>query len=93
MKVHHTARVVLPDVESCSSRISYSLLPVIHRLKWSLKRDRLAKIYRDKELSNSGPRGWFEGKAQSLYVEGERVRLAICPGVRRLKSFYEGLSS
>ncbi|KAF8514756.1 hypothetical protein JB92DRAFT_2917714 [Gautieria morchelliformis] len=91
LKVQSTARVVLPDVESCSPRISHTLLPVVHQLKWSLQRDRLAKIHRDKQLNNS-PTGWFEGNARSFYVEGERVRLALCPGVRRLKSFYESLS-
>ncbi|KAF8585125.1 hypothetical protein K439DRAFT_1388677 [Ramaria rubella] len=89
-KLHRTARVVLPDVESCSSRISRVLLPVVHELKWSQQRDRLARIYR---TSNSGPQNWFEGKARIFYGENERVRLAICPGVRRLKLLFEGLSN
>jgi hypothetical protein len=68
------------------------LLPVVRKLKWSLQRDRLAKIYREKEMNNAGPKGWFEGNAQSIYPEGERVRLAICPGVRSFVRFYEGLA-
>lgn len=88
-KVHHTARVVLPDVDSCSPHISRMLLPVVRQLKWSLQRDRLAKKYREKAMNSAD---WFESNAQSLYPEGERVRLAICPGVRRFVRFYEGLA-
>ena len=35
---------------------------------------------------------WFEGRGRGLWKENERVRLAICPGVRKIVRFYEGLS-
>ncbi|KDQ15685.1 hypothetical protein BOTBODRAFT_31568 [Botryobasidium botryosum FD-172 SS1] len=38
----HSSRV-LPDVESSSPFVSRSLLPVMHKLKWSLRRDELAR--------------------------------------------------
>jgi len=90
-KVVYTARVVLPDCDSCSRGISHTLLPIVRKLKWSFQRDRLAKVHRENRTNSLGQKGWFEGNAR-LYQEGERVRLAICPGVRSLKSFYEALS-
>ncbi|KIJ53483.1 hypothetical protein M422DRAFT_154965 [Sphaerobolus stellatus SS14] len=81
-----TARIILPDVDSGSRRISRVLLPIVHTLKWSFQRDRLSQIYRKK--SNKSTVAWFEGNAH-LCPENERVRLAICPGVRKLKMFFE----
>ena len=34
---------------------------------------------------------WFEGRGRSLLMEGERVRLAVCPSVRKLVGFYEDI--
>lgn len=85
---------VLPDVESSSPSISRILLPVVRKLKWCIQKDRLAKMVRRQE----GPVGsggdaisWYEGRGKGLLKEGERVRLAICPGVRKFVVFYENL--
>lgn len=80
------ARIVRPDLESSSSRISRVLLPTVHKLKWNFQRDRLAKKYRGMEAATS----WVEANAR-WYPENERVRLAICPDVRKLKLFFEEL--
>src|ERR1700733_7977951 len=45
---------ILPDVESSSLAISRSLLPVMRKLKWSLQKDRLAKILRDHTWIGTG---------------------------------------
>ncbi|EPQ60357.1 hypothetical protein GLOTRDRAFT_135065 [Gloeophyllum trabeum ATCC 11539] len=85
---------VLPDAESSSMHVSRSLIPVMHQLKWSIQRDRLAKVVRDKGLIAKGPGGpaaWLEAKGRTLVKEGERVRLALCPGVRKIVKFYEEL--
>lgn len=88
---------VLPDVECASPFIARSLLPVVRKLKWCIRRDELAKMVRSK-LDNEGSggsknRGWFEGDGYGLWQEHERIRLAICPGVRQFISFFEGVSS
>ncbi|KAJ7754951.1 hypothetical protein DFH07DRAFT_868476 [Mycena maculata] len=83
---------VYPDVESSSLSISRSLLPVMRKLKWSLQRDKLAKMVRD----GSGIFGvgkWLEGNGRHIVHEGERVRLAICPDIRKIVGFYEGLTT
>ncbi|KAJ6502662.1 hypothetical protein DFH09DRAFT_1335808 [Mycena vulgaris] len=84
---------VYPDVESSSLSISRSLLPVMRKLKWSLQRDKLAKMVRD----GSGILGvskWLDsGNGRHLVHEGERVRLAICPDIRKIVGFYEDLTS
>lgn len=87
---------VLPDVESASHTISRSLIPAIHKLKWSLQRDKLAKMVRLKFCA-SGRDGanfgdWRERKAHGIVEDGERVRLAICPDIRRIVRLYEGLT-
>ena len=35
---------------------------------------------------------WLEGSGHALTREHERVRLAICPGIKKLIGFYENLS-
>jgi hypothetical protein len=86
----HTAGV-LPDVESSSLTLSRSLLPVIHRLKWSFQRDALSRTVKDitDGIVNFGT--WFERKGQGIVEDDERVRLAICPDIRKIIAFYEGL--
>ena len=37
---------IMPDIESSSPRVSRSLLPVVRRLKWSIRRDSLSRILR-----------------------------------------------
>ncbi|KZT30880.1 hypothetical protein NEOLEDRAFT_1083387 [Neolentinus lepideus HHB14362 ss-1] len=85
---------VLPDAESLSFTISRSLIPVMHKLKWSIQRDRLAQMVRDKGLvprGLDGPAAWLDAKGRTVMIESERVRLALCPGVRKIVKFYEGL--
>lgn len=82
---------VFPDVESSSHSISRLLLPVMHKLKWSIQRDKLAKIVRDGQ-SEGGLASWFEAKGQRIIQDGERVRLALCPSVKKKVGFYEALN-
>jgi len=35
---------------------------------------------------------WWEGSGRALMRENERVRLAICPGIKNRIGFYENLS-
>jgi hypothetical protein len=81
---------ILPDVESSSPRISRTILPAMHNLKWSLQRDILSKAVKSK--INKGLGAWLEGRGHNLVTEGERVRLALCGDVRKLVKFWEGLS-
>jgi len=72
---------VLP-VESTSLSISRTLLPIMHQLKWSIQRDRLAKIVRDAAsvggTSSAGNHGrgglaaWVEAKGNGIIQDGER---------------------
>ncbi|KAF7302754.1 hypothetical protein HMN09_00910400 [Mycena chlorophos] len=74
-----------------SHNLAHALLPVARKLKWSLRRDTLAKMVRDKS-GITGVAKWLENNR--LVQEGERVRLAICPpaNVRKTVSIYERLS-
>jgi len=92
---------VLPDYESCSLNISRALLPVVRQLKWSIQRDRLARMVRDgacvggkTSVDNKGGSrlaAWIEAKGKGIIQDGERVRLALCPGIRNIVEFYEAL--
>lgn len=84
--LHHSR--ILPDVESSSAFISKSLLPVLHRLKWSIQRDRLANILRQSPRSLN-PAIWLLTNARLLTTENERVRLVVCPGAKRLIRLFE----
>ncbi|KAI0321357.1 hypothetical protein OF83DRAFT_1099962 [Amylostereum chailletii] len=98
----HTTRV-LPDVESSSLSVARSLLPVMRKLKWSLRKDSLAKKVRDRDDNtndshdHSTPRllvaRWIENRGTLLTGESERVRLALCPGVRKIVHFYEHIAT
>ena len=46
---------------------------------------------RDKDYKPPNILTWLEGRGRGLMKEGERVRLAVCPGVRKLVGFYEGI--
>jgi hypothetical protein len=89
---------VLPDVESSSLKVSRKLLPVLHKLKWCLQRDKLSKMVKigfcgmsgAGEIVGFGP--WLERKGQGVVEDGERVRLAICPNVRKTVDLYEALA-
>lgn len=91
-----------PDVEFFSPAISRRLLPAIRELKWALRRDELVRTARLAVSSGSvqGQAGtsvdgrlskWMEGNGYGIVKDGERVRLAVCPGVGRIVRFYEGL--
>jgi hypothetical protein len=80
---------ILPDIESSSPRISRTILPAMHDLKWSIQRDKLSKAVKSK--SGGGLATWLEGRGRSLVSDGERVRLALCGDVRKLVRFWEGL--
>lgn len=85
------ARIILPGFQpGASSHISSSLLPVIRTLKWKFLRDQVARMHRDvggKHLTQD----WLEKTVRS-YPETERLRLAVCPDVRKLTMYFEQLS-
>ncbi|KDQ63227.1 hypothetical protein JAAARDRAFT_188825 [Jaapia argillacea MUCL 33604] len=88
---------ILPDAESSSLFISRPLIPIMHKLKWSIQKDKLAKMVRDKSFGtivggSGGVGAWLEAKGRNVVKEGERVRLAVCPGVRKIVRFYEELA-
>ncbi|OJA10302.1 hypothetical protein AZE42_05547 [Rhizopogon vesiculosus] len=95
--LHHSH--ILPDVESSLLSVSRSLLPVVRKLKWSIQKDALAIKVRgvkggalglgDSPLPGFGP--WIELNGQSIVRDCERVRLALCPDIRRMVKFYESL--
>ncbi|KAH7886075.1 hypothetical protein F5I97DRAFT_2025640 [Phlebopus sp. FC_14] len=95
---------VFPDIESSTLSISRSLLPIMHRLKWCIQRDNMAKVIRQscgalgKNTNNETSHpfstsigAWFELKGQNIFADTERVRLALCPDVRKMIKFYESM--
>lgn len=89
----YSARV-LPD-ELPSAAISSSLIPAMRKLKWSVQRDRLARLVkaRSEMVRNGGVVAWLEGRGKAVMRrENERVRLALCPGISGNVRFYESLS-
>ncbi|ESK90939.1 f-box domain-containing protein [Moniliophthora roreri MCA 2997] len=97
LKTLHATHV-LP--EECSSlRVSRILLPVMRKLQWSFQRDKLSRSFRDGTVhvysmpgksANFGK--WAESRGKGIVQDGERVRLALCPGdVRKKVGFYESL--
>ncbi|PFH52226.1 hypothetical protein AMATHDRAFT_140574 [Amanita thiersii Skay4041] len=92
--LHHSH--VLPDVESSSPSISRNLLPIMHKLKWSLQRDRIARIISARFYIVSTTKGideWLQGNGKRVMHDNERLRLAVCPNIRKIIEFYEGLST
>lgn len=88
---------MLPDIESSSLRVSRTLLPTMHKLKWCLQRDKLSKMVKINFCGTSGTGmigfgSWLEGRGQGIVEDGERVRLAICPNIRKTVEFYEALA-
>lgn len=86
--------LIFPDIESSSTSISRKLLPIVRRLKWCLLRDQLARNFK------IGPYGdriafwtWLEGKGRSIVQDGERLRLAICPDLKKNIRFYESIGA
>ncbi|KAF8445632.1 hypothetical protein L210DRAFT_2921265 [Boletus edulis BED1] len=93
---------VLPDVESLMLSISRSLLPMVHKLKWSIQKDNMSRIVRSHTFSamhsesphpfNGGFGTWVEFKGANIFGDSERVRLALCPDVRKMIRFYEKMA-
>ncbi|KAI0652511.1 hypothetical protein C8Q79DRAFT_899009 [Trametes meyenii] len=89
---YHTR--ILPR-EASSSHVSPSLVSSVRRLRWALQRDRLARLVKDRAemVKDGGVVAWLEGKGgTAVWRENERVRLALCPGIKGIVKFYEGLS-
>lgn len=92
-----TRRPVATPVESESTLISRRLLPTIARLNWEMTRDRISRSIR----SNYSRKGmvndekslkrWMEINGMFIQ-ETERVRLAICPGVRKFVRMFDKLT-
>lgn len=91
------AMMVLPDVESSSIKISRSLLPVVRQLKWCLRRDQLARCFKSGPYAAANGRSafwtWLEAGGRNVVQDGERLRLAICPIIRKKICFYEHLNA
>ncbi|KAB5592067.1 hypothetical protein CTheo_4519 [Ceratobasidium theobromae] len=77
---------IIPDVEASSHRVARSLIPAVHALNVSLRRQSLARAIRDGARRNIS---WFEGKGRELGVSGEQERLAVCPSVRKSVKAWE----
>ncbi|KAK2461408.1 hypothetical protein APHAL10511_005871 [Amanita phalloides] len=84
---------VLPDIESSSPNVSRSLLPIMHKLKWSLQRASISRALnaRIAFISTKGMGEWLEEKGRCMFSDHERVRLAICPNIDKMIRFYESL--
>ncbi|KIM47444.1 hypothetical protein M413DRAFT_200063 [Hebeloma cylindrosporum] len=94
LRTLYTAHVY-PDVESSSLNVARSLLPTMRKLKWSLQRDRLAKVFKESGM-RLGINAWLElgqGSGRRVVKETEKVRLAVCPDIRKTRGFFEGLGS
>jgi len=73
----------------------------MRQLKWSIQRDSLAKKVRDgacvggkasaDDQGEGGLAAWIEAKGKGIIQDGERVRLALCPGIRKIVGLYEAL--
>ncbi|KAF5352711.1 hypothetical protein D9756_005930 [Leucocoprinus leucothites] len=91
------AALILPDVESSSTNVSRTLLPIVRQLKWCLRRDQLARNFKTGPYANPNDRmafwTWLESKGRSIVQDGERLRLAVCPDLKRKIRFYETLSA
>ncbi|KAF9469845.1 hypothetical protein BDZ94DRAFT_1243393 [Collybia nuda] len=86
---------VLPDVESSSLNVSRTLLPILHKLKWCLQRDKLSNLVKINFCGSLGTEklvgfgAWLEKRGKGVVKDGERVRLAVCPNIRKTIEFYE----
>lgn len=83
---------ILPEESSRS--VAPTLIPVMRRLKWSIQRDRIARFVKDRSVmeGHGGAVAWLENKGRFVTSgEHERVRLAVCPGIKGILRFYENL--
>ncbi|KAJ3511005.1 hypothetical protein NMY22_g15794 [Coprinellus aureogranulatus] len=84
---------IIPHVEYSKPTIARSLMPTVHKLKWSIQRDSLAKLIKARFYNKAGLFGnWVEKEGRGVVKEDEKVRLAICPGIRTRVGFFEALS-
>ncbi|KAF8971752.1 hypothetical protein BDZ97DRAFT_1784913 [Flammula alnicola] len=64
-------------------------------LKWSLQRDKLAKVFKDSGV-RLGIGAWLETgtgeNGRRVLLEDEKLRLAVCPDMRKTRGFFERLS-
>jgi len=75
-------------------------MPVMRQLKWALQRDRLAKVFKISGIP-LGVGRWLDeedvkadaGARRRVLGEGDKVRLAVCPGVRQRVGFFERLGA
>lgn len=65
----------------------------MHKLKWSIQRDNLAKLIKARfyNSSKAGFGMWLESSGRHVVKDGEKVRLAMCPNIRQRVGFFEGL--
>ncbi len=82
------AQSVMPDASSPS--IAKSLLPVLHKLKWCIRCDKFARMVRATTTSMDGV-SIVNAGILGRWGENERIRLAICPGIRKIVRHYEDL--
>ncbi|KAF9486553.1 hypothetical protein BDN70DRAFT_870138 [Pholiota conissans] len=81
------------DGESFSPNVASSLLPIMRQLKWSLQRDRLAKVFKDSGM-RLGVGAWLANGdiGRRILLDDEKFRLALCPDIRKTRGFFEKLS-
>lgn len=82
---------VLPG-EFSSLTVSRSLLPTVHQLKWSIKRDKLSQMLRSGAGGSMLARPVWLERTRSILRENDRVRLGLCPDIRRIVRFYDNLT-
>ncbi|KAH9932050.1 uncharacterized protein BXZ73DRAFT_89996 [Epithele typhae] len=85
---------VLPR-DAASTTVSPPLVSAVRRLRWALKRDHLAHFVKDRSdmVKNGGLNKWLEGNGRAvMWRENERIRLALCPGIKGIVKFFEGLA-
>ncbi|KAI0720041.1 hypothetical protein C8T65DRAFT_736209 [Cerioporus squamosus] len=93
---YHT-RVLPHNMSPAPTHVSPPLVSAVRRLRWALQRDRLAHFVKDRsdmvKDGNGGLMKWLEGNGRAvMWRENERVRLALCPGIKGIVKFYEGLA-
>jgi len=91
----YSARVLPDESLSSPSVISTSLIPTMRRLKWSIQKDRLARCVKERTdmARTGGVVVWLEGRGKAVMRrEHERVRLAVCPSIKGMVTFYESLN-
>ena len=89
---YHTR--VLPR-DTSSTHVAAPLVSAVRRLRWAIQRDRLAHFVKDRSemAKKGGLMKWLEENGRTvMFRENERVRLAVCPGIKGIVKYYEGLA-